>query len=66
MKRRIGRSTDNRERCESCGRFKLYNTGGGLICTNLRCKDGISPEDDLAEVDKLRGEEWAKLVNGLK
>lgn len=43
-----------RERCESCGRYKLYNTGGGLICTNLNCKDGISIEQDYAEVDKTR------------
>ncbi len=43
-----------KERCESCGRYKLYNTGGGLICTNLNCRYGISPEQDLAEVDALR------------
>lgn len=43
-----------RESCESCGRFKLYNTGGGLICTNLKCREGISIEQDYAEVDKLR------------
>lgn len=45
---------DNRERCDCCGRFKVYNTGGGLICTNLRCINGISIEDDLREVEKLR------------
>jgi hypothetical protein len=53
MKRGM-RDTSLRERCELCGRFKIYNMGGGLICTNIQCKDGISIEDDLAEVDKLR------------
>lgn len=43
-----------RERCESCGRFKLYNTGGGLICTNISCKDGITVEQDHKEVDAIR------------
>jgi hypothetical protein len=42
------------ERCEICGRFKLYNSGGGLICTNMKCRDGISIEQDHKEVDKLR------------
>lgn len=45
---------NTKERCDSCGRYKLYNTGGGLICTNLNCRDGISVEQDHKEVDALR------------
>ena len=47
-------SYNKREVCELCGRFKLYNIGGGLICTNRNCKEGITKEEDWAEVDKLR------------
>lgn len=43
-----------REQCYSCGRYKLYNSGGGFICTNMRCKEGISAEQDWAEVDAIR------------
>lgn len=44
------------EPCPNCGRWKKYNDGGGFICTNVgRCNLAISKEDDLKEVDKLRG-----------
>lgn len=63
LMRKGQRNTVNRERCLCCGRFKVYNTGGGLICTNLKCMNGISIEQDLKEVDDLRGNELKKFIS---
>lgn len=64
--RRGQREDRNKERCEECGRYKLYNTGGGLICTNHNCRHGISKEEDLLEVDVMRCNEDIEWLSKLK
>jgi hypothetical protein len=59
-----GEMSRTKESCPECGRYKTFNTGAGVICTNvLRCNLAISKEEDLAQVDKMRGAEWVELIN---